>query len=110
MRPIILVICLIFLFGFNKTGNTESGQSVDVPFEVQCSEPLPVFTLGYDSNPSEEQVKTLCKCVWENLGKWERDVSVKLSQGRESEISEIYIKAFSSRFGSAIKKCGGMNF
>ena len=77
-------------------------------YEAHCKEPLPVFTLGEKSNPTKNQEATLCTCIWHTLGGWERDVSKKLAQGKESEVSEMHMRAFPSRFGSAIEKCGGM--
>ena len=82
--------------------------SSGVPYEVRCKEPLPAFTLGRNSHPTKEQEAALCTCIWESLGTWERGVSEKLAKGKESEISQLHISAFPSRFGTAVKKCGGM--
>jgi hypothetical protein len=78
------------------------------PFEVRCKEPLPTFTLGEKSNPTKAQEAALCACIWQNLGGWERDVSTKIAKGRESEISQMHLRPFPARFGSALEKCGGM--
>ncbi|MDP2630747.1 MAG: hypothetical protein Q8P56_05045 [Candidatus Uhrbacteria bacterium] len=78
------------------------------PYEVRCNEPLPTFTLGEKSNPTKAQEAALCACIWQNLGGWERDVSTKIAKGRESEISQMHLRAFPPRFGSALEKCGGM--
>ena len=77
-------------------------------WEAHCKEPLPVFTLGVHSNPTKEQETALCACIWQNLGRWEREVSEKIARGKESEISWLHRQAFPSRFGSAVEKCGGM--
>ena len=79
------------------------------PFVVQCQQPLPEFTLGADSNPSEPQVEELCACIWSRLEGWEKETSRAISQGREGEVSALYLRAFSTRFGSALEHCGGMN-
>jgi hypothetical protein len=79
------------------------------PYAVHCSKPLPVFTLGNDSNPTKKQEDALCECIWKNLGQWEREVAEKISQGRGSEVSKLQMSSFPYRFGSAIKKCGGMD-
>jgi hypothetical protein len=79
------------------------------PYEVHCTEPLPPFTLGRNSNPTKAQVTALCACIWQNLGTWERETSEKFVRGKEAEVSWMYKRAFPSRFGSAIKKCGGMD-
>jgi hypothetical protein len=77
-------------------------------YEAHCKEPLPVFTLGEHSNPTKTQEAALCACIWDNLTGWEREVSEKIAQGKESEVSEMHLRAFPARFGSAIEKCGGM--
>jgi hypothetical protein len=102
------VLIAIVLCGCSNGESTSSPSSGGVPYEVHCPEPLPVFTLGEKSNPTREQQAVLCACIWQNLGSWERRVSEKIAQGKESEVSEMHIRAFPSRFGSAIEKCGGM--
>jgi len=99
---------VILICGCGSGDSPPSKISGGQPYEVHCAEPLPVFTLGENSNPTEEQVKALCECIWQNLGSWERRVSEKIAQGKESEVSEMHIRAFPSRFGSALEKCGGM--
>ena len=91
------------------TNSSISNKTSNEPYIVHCSEPLPVFTLGMDSNPTKEQERALCECIWKNLGPKEREVAEKLSQGKESEVSKLQLRAFPSRFSSVIKKCGGMN-
>ena len=78
------------------------------PYEVRCKEPLPMFTLGEKSNPTKAQEATLCRCIWANLGSWERKTSEKIAAGKESEVSQLQLRAFPARFGSAVEKCGGM--
>ena len=50
---------------------------------VVCKEPLPIFTLGENSNPSNKQVRTLCSCVWNEFPTtgWERETSEKIRTG-----------------------------
>lgn len=78
------------------------------PYEVRCKEPLPTFTLGEKSNPSKAQEAALCACIWRNLGGWERNVSAKIAKGKESEVSQMHLRAFPPRFGGALEKCAGM--
>lgn len=78
-------------------------------YEAHCKEPLPVFTLGEKSNPTKAQEAALCACIWQTLDGWEREVSEKIAQDRVSEVSKLHMRAFPSRFGSAIEKCGGMH-
>jgi hypothetical protein len=48
------------------TGDTDKDKWK--PRTFQCrSKPLPEFTLGYRSNPSDAQIDALCKCVWGKL-------------------------------------------
>jgi hypothetical protein len=78
-------------------------------YEAHCKERLPVFTLGEHSSPSKDQEATLCACIWNHLGSWERETSQKMAQRKDSEVSSLYRTAFPSRFGKAIKECGGMD-
>jgi hypothetical protein len=78
------------------------------PFVVTCKEPIPEFTLGINSNPSEQQVQQLCSCIWSKLGTWEKQTSQAFVEGRESDVSYLYKRGFPARFGSAVKECGGM--
>jgi hypothetical protein len=78
------------------------------PYVVRCKEPLPEFTLGEKSNPTKEQVATLCACIWDNLGSWERRASEQIAAGKGSEVSWLHRRALPSRFGGAVEKCGGM--
>jgi hypothetical protein len=103
------VLLAIALLGGCGEERTSSSSSQGTPYEVRCSEPLPVFTLGEKSNPTKDQETALCACIWQSLGSWEREVSEKIAQGKQSEISALHMRAFPSRFGSAVKKCGGMN-
>ena len=79
-------------------------------YEAHCTEPLPAFTLGEHSKPTKDQEAALCSCIWNSLGRWEREVSVKIVQGKESEVSWIQMQGFPTRFGEAITKCGGMKY
>ena len=106
-RRSILIILAVILGACSQ--ETPSPISTQGPFyEVHCKEPLPVFTLGENSNPTKDQETALCACIWKNLGKWEGETSEKIAQGKESEISWLNMHAFPARFGSALEKCGGM--
>ena len=74
---------------------------------VNCSQPLPVFTLGLSSNPSSTEVTALCTCIWASfpVDGWERRTSEKLRNGEDSGWRG---KALLSRFFSSLKECGGM--
>jgi hypothetical protein len=37
------------------------------PRSFKCKEPLPEFTLGPASNPSDAELAKLCACVWSKL-------------------------------------------
>jgi hypothetical protein len=76
---------------------------------MRCTEqPLPEFTLGPQSNPTAQQQVELCGCVWSRLGSWERRTSESIAQEKQSEVSELNMRAFPARFGKAIEECGGM--
>lgn len=70
---------------------------------VKCAEPLPEFTLGEKSKPTPAQEKVLCACIWQNLGKWEREVAAKARRGED----DWRMRGFGPRFGAALEKCGG---
>ena len=74
----------------------------------QCEEPLPEFTLGPYSNPSKDEIKRLCSCIWNQFPEngWERRVSEQLAN-REDPGSPL--AGFPNRFGNAIAQCGGGN-
>jgi len=76
------------------------------PRSFTCREPLPEFTLGRESNPSDAQLATLCACIWSKLpeGGWEREVSAKLRRGEDPGWRG---RAFGQRFGAAVDACGG---
>ena len=83
-------------------------RAVGEPYEPHCAEPLPVFTLGKNSNPTKAQEIALCACIWKNLGAWARTASEKIVKGQASEVSWLHMRAFPSRFGQVFQKCGGM--
>lgn len=72
-----------------------------------CQEPLPEFTLGPMSNPSDQQVANLCKCVWENLPSAAQEFATILARNADSQPSEASINLFAANFGVALNKCGG---
>lgn len=104
---VIAILLPAFLAGCGAQSESPS-VSPSSHYEAHCKEPLPVFTLGEKSNPTKAQEAALCACIWENLGSWERQTAEQLSQGKESEVSALNMRAFPARFGGVIEKCGGM--
>lgn len=78
------------------------------PRTFECEEPLPAFTLGASSNPTDAQLTQLCGCIWLKLpeGGWERKVSAAMKAGQDTGWRA---QAFPPRFGAAIEACGGRN-
>jgi hypothetical protein len=76
------------------------------PRSFKCKQPLPEFTLGPTSNPSVAEVEKLCECIWSKLpeGGWERRVSEQIRKGEDPGWRG---RGFPSRFGAAMKACGG---
>ena len=71
---------------------------------VFCKEPIPEFTLNYNSNPSNKEVATLCSCIWNKFPEngWERKISIKLYKGEDIGWK---IKSFSTIFEANLKSC-----
>jgi len=76
------------------------------PRSFTCKEPLPEFTLGPTSNPSDADVEKLCACIWAKLpeGGWERKTSAKIRAGEDPGWRG---RGFIPRFGAALDACGG---
>ena len=72
---------------------------------VFCKQPIPEFTLNYDSNPSDNEVATLCSCIWNKFpeGRWERDQMRRIFKGGKPDLQT---KAMFGRVGKAMKVCG----
>jgi hypothetical protein len=77
-------------------------------YEAHCKEPLPVFTLGKNSNPTKDQESALCACIWNGLDQADRVTSENARQGKESELSTSELRMFAARFGDVVRKYGGM--
>jgi hypothetical protein len=106
LRPLVLLIAVTLCLCSLEAAPPAAAQGP--VWESHCTEPLPVFTLGKNSSPTEAQEANLCACIWDNLGGGEREVSEKIAQGKPSEVSEMQLSAFTSHFKSALEKCGGM--
>ncbi len=78
------------------------------PLEIKCKEPLPSFTLGRESRPSEEQITALCSCMWNDLNDWEKRASQAAEENKFSEVPILERTAFPASFRRAVKNCGGM--
>ena len=76
------------------------------PRSFKCTQPLPEFTLGPASNPSDAELTKLCACIWSKLpeGGWEREVSAKIRRGENPGWRG---RGFGPRFGAALDACGG---
>jgi len=76
------------------------------PRSFKCEQPLPEFTLGPASNPSDAEVAKLCACIWSKLPErgWEREVSAKIRRGEDPGWRQ---RGFIPRFGAALDACGG---
>ncbi len=72
----------------------------------KCKQPVPEFTLGPNSNPSNRELEQLCNCIWSRFpeGGWERQTSAKIRAGEDPGWRE---KAFGPRFSAAVEVCGG---
>jgi hypothetical protein len=75
------------------------------PLSFTCSEPLPEFTLGENSRPTERQIADLCSCVWGKLPSSMKDVASGIKRGEQPSASSI--QAFIGDFDKSIRSCGG---
>ena len=73
---------------------------------VFCKEPIPEFTLNYDSNPTDKEVTNLCSCIWNKFpeGRWERNEMRRIFKGGNPNLKT---RGFLPRMGKAMKVCGG---
>ena len=84
----------------------ESSVETD-PYVVVCPQPIPEFTLGANSNPSKEDVKRLCACIWGRLNSREKEVARVMATGQGDDVTELKVRDFASRFGRVVEGCGG---
>ncbi len=108
MQNYLIAVATITLLSGCGSGEPPPSPTDGSAHVVRCTEPLPEFTLGPQSNPSAEQEVVLCACIWRELGEWERSAARKIAEGRESEVGAIELRAFPTRFGKALEECGGM--
>ena len=106
MRVTGFIVLFLLVAGCGNAKQDEYAQPLNLSF--QCEESLPEFTLGPYSNPSNDEIKRLCSCIWNQFPEngWERRVSEKLAN-REDPGSQL--AEFPNRFGNAIEQCGGDN-
>jgi hypothetical protein len=72
----------------------------------KCTQPIPEFSLGPDSNPTNRQIQKLCSCIWSKfpVKGWERRTSKKIKEGIDAGWRG---KALVARFGKALRECDG---
>ena len=97
---------LVLIIGFSSIGYTADSYFNKSEKAVVCKEPLPIFTLGENSNPNNKQVSKLCSCVWNEFpkGGWEQKTSEKIRNGNDPGWRG---KGLIQRFSKALDKCGG---
>lgn len=95
----------VFL-GDHQPSRIAATSSRGEPRSFKCTQPLPEFTLGPTSNPSDVEVEKLCACIWSKLpeGGWERAVSTQIRNGEDPGWRG---RGFVPRFGGALDACGG---
>ena len=101
-------LCLLSLTACSKAPSSEQGE----PRSFVCAErPLPEFTLGYSSSPTEEQLAALCDCIWNGLPGWAQRFSEAAVSGNSDagpyDNSDWNERSFASKFGQQMQKCGG---
>ena len=104
---ILITLFTILTSACDQQETSISTGSSTEPLGFRCNQQVPEFTLGPQSNPSEEQLNELCSCIWDSLTGWEKSTAIALSEGRKKNVSEMHLRGFPSRFGRAIDACGG---
>ena len=104
MRSLVLSVSLLLL-ALPASGGAPRPASGD-PRLFTCKQPLPEFTLGPASDPSDVELAKLCACLWSKLpeGGWEREVSAKIRGGEDPGWRG---RGFVPRFAAALDACGG---
>lgn len=103
----VFVTVMVFSYFFTNPMDfaTAAAPSDDNPYTLKCEEPIPEFTLSGRTVPNKTQVDTICACIWKEMPLWAKEISVSASEGRESEVSEMQLRAFISRFGQKVREC-----
>jgi hypothetical protein len=98
------IVAAIITYGVLLNSNVAASQAVR---SIKCDQPLPEFTLGENSQPTDEQVSALCACIWDKLPEkgWERRTSALIKAGEDAGWRA---RPFMARFSSALEDCGGM--
>jgi len=89
------------------SSNKESYPDNWEPRVIQCLkyDYIPDFTLGYYSDPREDEIEFLCSCIDKNIEyQWVKDTGRKFKNGEE--VTNIIHKGgFPTRLGEKIKFC-----
>ncbi len=111
MKILNLLLLSLLLITTTHSSYAEKQSSEQSHFDqskkaVVCVEPLPVFTLGEKSNPTDKQVSELCSCIWNRFpaGGWEQRTAALI---RNKQDPGWRGTALASRFSDSLKECGG---
>lgn len=91
---------------FSSMDSTEKNTGIIVVRDFSCKESIPDFTLGENSNPSENEIKNLCGCIWSSFNEKEKSYSNLVISGKASSDES---NDFSRSFYKSLKSCGGLN-
>jgi hypothetical protein len=80
----------------------------EAPYQAQCTQPLPEFTLGEGSHPTKDQEAALCACIWSSLNQPDKATSQDIRERKLTDASSPEVQTFTRHFGDALEKCGGM--
>ena len=103
---LLVVLSISFCACTNKEAE---GGALGLNRTFTCSEALPSFTLGPDSNPTPAELRGLCSCVWQGLSKENQKLSPEIGSVRWEAIPTSERKRFTYAFSAAIERCGGMD-
>lgn len=102
----ISVLSCIAACDFNNTPESEP-----LRLSFTCEVPLPEFTLGEYSNPTEAQLAELCECIWQGMAPWAKEASQSMKDGTDIQgpypTRDLNMKAYTNEFSRGLYSCGG---
>lgn len=92
-------------------GSKTPPESEPLRLTFTCEVPLPDFTLGEYSNPTDAQLTELCDCIWKGMAPWAKEAAKTMRETEEITgpypADELNMRAFANEFTRGLYGCGG---